>query len=189
MSPDTPAAPDQPKLTRAEYDRLRKPSDATDRERFKAMWLLDHKGCWLWTGYKVRGGYGDFWYSGGRMPAHRYAWIMHNGAIPEGLHVLHRCDVPACVNPEHLWLGTNTDNIRDSISKGRFIFQKTRWFGSACNSAKMSDRDVEKIREMGARGITQRGIASQLGVSEDAVGNVLRGKTWRFASGRVQVRP
>ena len=87
------------------------------RERF---WSKVNKteGCWLWTGGKNYG-YGQFW--DGRKPqqAHRISWGIHCGPIPDGLWVLHRCDVPSCVNPAHLFLGTHTDNMRDAATKGR----------------------------------------------------------------------
>lgn len=80
--------------------------------------------CWLWEGRRLRGGYGQFDMGGGCQMAHRMAWVLKNGTIPtgEGFHgtcVLHKCDNPACVNPEHLFLGTHVDNMSDMVSKGR----------------------------------------------------------------------
>jgi HNH endonuclease len=82
-------------------------------------------GCWLWTGAQYRHGYGAF--SIRRCvprQAHRIAWQLERGDIPEGIDVLHRCDVPACVNPKHLWLGTVVDNMQDASKKGRIATQK-----------------------------------------------------------------
>jgi hypothetical protein len=79
-------------------------------------------GCWLWHGAIdrwARGGYGRFGYMGRNDKAHRVAWILYKGPIPDGLHVLHTCDVRSCVNPNHLWLGTNDDNILDKAKKHR----------------------------------------------------------------------
>ena len=78
--------------------------------------------CWLWNGYiDCQTGYGIFRYetSTGHGGAHRFSWLLHNGEIPNDLHVLHKCDVRACVNPKHLFLGTNYDNIMDMVRKGR----------------------------------------------------------------------
>lgn len=77
------------------------------------------RSCWLWTAAKNEKGYGVFGLGQETDKAHRIAWRLINGLIPQGLFVLHRCDVPACVNPKHLFLGTNIDNVRDMIAKGR----------------------------------------------------------------------
>ncbi len=82
---------------------------------FDKWWTPEpNTGCWLWTGYVER--YGVFH----RVKAHRAAWTFYKGEIPQGKRVLHHCDVPSCVNPEHLFLGTLRDNTQDSIKKGRF---------------------------------------------------------------------
>lgn len=76
-------------------------------------------GCWLWTGWKLNSGYGDTSVNGRRITVHRFSYELANGPIPKGKLVLHRCDVPACVNPEHLFLGTDADNNHDMRAKGR----------------------------------------------------------------------
>ena len=77
-------------------------------------------GCWLWTGGMQNMGYGVITNGrGSKKLAHRFSWELHNGPIPEGLHVLHRCDTPLCVNPHHLFTGTAKDNIDDAVAKGR----------------------------------------------------------------------
>ena len=75
--------------------------------------------CWLWTANKFKGGYGQYQFLGKPNGAHRISWIIHYGEIPKGMHVLHRCDNPPCVNPNHLFLGTHTDNMKDKAEKGR----------------------------------------------------------------------
>jgi hypothetical protein len=79
-------------------------------------------GCWIWIGSRVSEGYGLFMVNGKRRTAHRFSWEFHNGEIPQGINVLHRCDNPPCVNPEHLFLGDQEDNIRDMMGKRRDRF-------------------------------------------------------------------
>ena len=81
-------------------------------------------GCWEWTAGRDGHGYGKFYLHGKDIGAHRASWEIHNGKIPEaegyhGMCVLHKCDNPLCINPSHLWLGTNLDNMRDRDKKGR----------------------------------------------------------------------
>ena len=75
--------------------------------------------CWLWTGWKDWGGYGILTVKDKNIKAHRFSWELFFGPIPLGLKVLHKCDVRLCVNPDHLFLGTNLDNSRDMVNKGR----------------------------------------------------------------------
>jgi len=81
--------------------------------------LPTENGCHVWPGSKCKKGYGLRAYHGKTYRVHRVAWVHHFGEIPAGMHVCHRCDNPACANPEHLFLGTNEDNVRDKIRKGR----------------------------------------------------------------------
>jgi hypothetical protein len=76
--------------------------------------------CWAWTGHKDDNGYGQFYLCGGFAKAYRFSWELHNGPIPDGLWVLHKCDRPCCCNPAHLFLGTRQDNVDDMVAKGRW---------------------------------------------------------------------
>lgn len=76
-------------------------------------------GCWEWQGGHFTHGYGRAWDGERQVLAHRLAFVLASGAIPDGMHVLHKCDVPLCVNPEHLFLGTHADNMADCGEKGR----------------------------------------------------------------------
>lgn len=134
--------------------------------------------CWLWTGPK--GGktesamYGRAEVSGVLWFAHRLAWVVANGAeIPDGFVVRHKCDVRLCVNPSHLELGTQLDNIADRQSRGRQAVGSKIW------TAKLTAEDIDTIHRMSADGHTQREIGLAIGVAHVTVGNVLRGRFWK----------
>jgi hypothetical protein len=129
-------------------------------------------GCWYWLGARISKGYGTF-RSGPRIEkAHRYSWQLHFGPIPAGLHVLHHCDVPACVRPAHLWLGTNSDNMADRCQKGRQAQGR-----GICHSRLTVDQ-VHEIRARAVRG-NYHALAREYGVDATSVGNVVRRETWR----------
>jgi hypothetical protein len=102
------------------------------RLRIVSVMRLDD-GCILWRGPTDRDGYGRLRSFGKRITAHRLSWMLHRGAIPAGLHVLHSCDEPACVAIEHLRLGTHAENMRDRGARGRTVVpvrQSGSWTGS-----------------------------------------------------------
>lgn len=105
--------------------------------------------CWLWTGAKKEWGHGVM-NSGGRngksIRVHRLSWEMHNGVIPEGLFVCHRCDVPNCVNPDHLFVGSHQDNMTDCKNKGRYDRVK-RPKGERHGMAKLSAKQAQSLRD------------------------------------------
>lgn len=99
---------------------LKKLNYKSAEERFVASYRVSENGCWLWIGAPQSNfSYGSLKVNGKKIPAHRYSWTRVNGPIPEGLLVCHKCDVPLCVNPDHLFIGTVLDNARDRDSKGR----------------------------------------------------------------------
>lgn len=77
--------------------------------------------CLLWLGGKNRQGYGLIWDDGKMVSAHRISFRIHKGKIPEGMNICHTCDIPQCVEPNHLWVGTTRENVQDKMLKGRFI--------------------------------------------------------------------
>lgn len=101
------------------------------------FWLTVYKTdtCWLWFGTTYEAGYGQYSYENKIQSAHRVSWQMHYGPIPEGLIVCHKCDVPQCVNPDHLFLGTHKTNAEDRESKGRsnYDIRKRRQPGTHCS--------------------------------------------------------
>jgi hypothetical protein len=133
-------------------------------------------GCWLWTGAKNRFGHGSIMCDRNvhknrfQIFAHRASWEIHVGSIPEGMCVLHRCDVPACVNPEHLFLGTKQDNSDDMKQKGR---QKK---GSLLPQSKLTETDVMNIRQSP---LTQKELGNMYGVSQATISFAKNGKRWK----------
>jgi hypothetical protein len=132
-------------------------------------------GCWIWQAARNSGGYGE--YRGGY--AHRYAYEQAVGPIPPGMHVLHRCDNPPCINPAHLWVGTNLDNVRDAQAKGRILVGEQR------HNAKLSREDVLAIRE--ARDVPIADLAARYGVHRASIHRVRRGDTWGWLVERAQM--
>ena len=89
-------------------------------DRFSSKYIIDStSGCWLWKGNKNTGGYGQIYYQGKCHPAHRLSYALYKGDFQPENKILHRCDTPSCVNPEHLFLGSLSDNSLDSVFKGR----------------------------------------------------------------------
>lgn len=134
------------------------------------------EGCWEWTGAKKPSGYGNFFWEGKYWSAHRFSYTLHIGVIPDGDVVCHRCDNPGCVNPAHLFVGTQLKNITDMITKGRGG-PATRKGASHLN-AKLTDEQVQGIRKQRRAGETLKSIAKDFGVSEATVSLITRGKTW-----------
>ena len=135
-------------------------------------------GCWEFTGYRDPNGYGRIQVKRGRdRLAHRMSWTVLRGAIPEGLDVLHRCDNPPCVNPDHLFLGTAADNHADMIAKGRGRSNPRR--GIENNKAKLTEAEVIAIRDLASSGKSTYAIAEMFGVTRPNIGYIVNGKTWR----------
>ena len=136
--------------------------------------------CWLWTGAKHEFGYGVLGAGvrgTGLRKAHRVAWESVNGPVPDGLYVLHKCDVPACVNPDHLFVGTLKDNHDDMRSKHRGSNPPPQR-GSANVNAKLTEELVRAIRMLYANGVMQKDIAVTIGVTRDTVSRAVTGKGW-----------
>ncbi len=131
--------------------------------------------CWPWTGAKTWKGYGFFRWDGKSQNAHRVAWMLANGPIPEGIHCLHRCDNPACQNPAHLFLGTNLENISDKMSKGRHRGPR----GERSSSAKLTSEQIYEIRERGETCEPYETIARRFGITEGHVSMIITRRSWK----------
>ena len=131
---------------------------------------VDQSGeCWPWTAGHFDTGYGCAWHEGRAQKAHRVAWMLTRGPIPAGLRVLHRCDNPTCVRPDHLWLGTAQDNTRDMVQKRRHNRHGRRV---------LTLEQVLTIRRLRAQGQTLRAIADQFGVSWVTISLIASRKRW-----------
>ena len=144
-------------------------------ERF---WSYVSKGaadmCWLWTRPGNKDGYGKFQILDKTKIAHRVSWELTNGPIPDGLQVLHKCDVPACVNPAHLWLGTQLDNMRDKHTKGRAVYAR----GEQSGTARLTEQNVYEVFSLRRAGWKQKQIADLYGVKQQCISRILSKKRW-----------
>lgn len=149
------------------YTRKRRNGDATTPSLmgiFNSKYMPEpNSGCWIWLGTIKNSGYGIIQYKKNRKRAHRLSFELHNGTIPNGLHVLHRCDNPTCVNPDHLFLGNHTDNMKDMVRKNRFF-------------SKLNRKKVASIKKDKRAAPV---IAEAHGVSIGSIRNIKQNKTWR----------
>lgn len=173
-------------------------------ERIQSRVQVTPAGCWEWLGARTSRGYGSIGHAGRALKAHRLAYELATGRSPGKLFVCHRCDNPPCCNPEHLFLGTAADNMRDMAEKGRagvvplerhplHCRPELRAFGSkngahtqpekrprgaAHGRARLSVDQVEYIRATAKRG-NYSVIARELGVDNATVGRIARGELWK----------
>lgn len=164
----------------------------TDRDIVQRFWAKVQKSsdCWIWTASKRNKGYGAFAYTWkGQMihdRAHRFSYRLHLGDIPDGLFVLHRCDTPACVNPAHLFLGTNYDNVRDMHAKGRKVVGGThcgdngKWKrGEIHHAAKMTAESVRELRSLHEQGWSFSRLGVRYGINQSAVYKIVHRLRWK----------
>jgi hypothetical protein len=131
----------------------------------------DERGCWNWIGHKDLKGYGRTTDESGEVLAHRLSFMEFVGPIPEGLHILHSCDNPACINPGHLRAGTNDDNMADRIERDRCWKPK----GEANPKAKLTTRDVLAIRNSAK---SRAELAAEYGVAPTSISHIILRRTW-----------
>lgn len=140
-------------------------------ERFENKCIpIPVTGCIIWLGHVGHSGHGQVFFKGKLERTHRVAWIKKHGYIPDGLSVLHKCDIPSCVNPDHLFLGDQLLNMQDMHSKGRACI------GVKHHQAKLTEDDVRKII-VDTRGVTL--IAKDFGVTAPTICAIKSGHTWK----------
>jgi hypothetical protein len=127
------------------------------------------KSCWIWRGAISSSGYGSFWFQNRGWKSHRVAFALSRGNLLPGLLVLHKCDNPLCVRPDHLFLGTNLDNNRDMISKGRRVY----------GNAKLTTRQVQQIKSLLSKGYSQKQVRLKFHISSALVSNIANGRRWK----------
>lgn len=162
----------------------------TKPKRGADFWeYVDKAGdCWVWTGTRDANGYGRvsavrYGFSAGPKLAHRIAWFLTHGSLDPNACVLHRCDNPPCVRPEHLFLGTKADNTADMIAKGRGSAGARPWesrtHGTRNANAKLTEELVVELRKRAAGGERFQDLAVDYGISESRANAIINGTGWR----------
>lgn len=148
------------------------PSTPQDLQRFDRLWIpVTESGCWLWLGGCDEDGYGKAKVNKKHIRAHRWAWMLFCGEIPANLWVLHRCDVPSCVNPDHLFLGTNLENVDDRERKGRGYAMPIH------REPKVTEAQVLEIRKL--RGLVRQvDLGKRFGIHNSQISRIQRGLYW-----------
>ena len=169
------------------YKRLKTHGSPEENSRTHAplddrFWRYVEKtdDCWMWVGgSKSQNGYGMIQIDGKRSSkvlAHRLSYEIHKGVIPDGMVVMHNCDNPSCVNPDHLSLGTQSQNIIDAFAKGRKMSKPPHKFGESHGASKLMESDaIEILKSMEAAKI----LAAKYGVHKSAIDRLRSGKTWK----------
>lgn len=163
-------------MTRARHLSVEDAQQA--RSDFSKQFVVSGSGCWEWSGSTHDFGYGLLRVAG--LPgfrAHRLSWLLHKGELGPDEYVLHRCDNPPCVNPDHLFKGSRADNASDKTRKGRARGGSSK--GVKNPSAKLSPDDVREIRRLAANGVSCRSLGARYGVTGTAINWVVIRKNWR----------
>jgi len=149
-----------------------------NKDRFLSMTEPEpNTGCLLWIGGGIPSGYGVVYESGRHVRAHRMSYELFVGTIPESLCVLHACDTPSCVNPDHLWLGTKRENNADRDRKGRHI--APRIMGQQSHKSKLLTQEAIGILHFLMSGERQKDVAAHYGVDASTVSYIATGHTWQ----------
>lgn len=146
--------------------------------RFESKYIpVTESGCWLWTGAVAKCRNGDYglltWFGGKMRLAHRVSYELFKGPIND-LCVLHKCDTPLCVNPDHMFLGTRKDNIDDMLRKGRRTYKS----GADARTAKLTESQVREIRSLKDQ-FSTRQLAKMFGIGSSAMHKITSGRSWK----------
>lgn len=145
----------------------------TVEERFMSK-VQKTEQCWLWIGKKAKGGYGSFSANGKSYIAHRFYYSLINGHIPDDIKACHKCDNPPCVNPDHIFLGTQSENLQDAVQKGR---RRTR--GEDNGFSKLTTQQVIEIRRSYSSGsMIKAEIARKFNTSKTNVTRIINRESW-----------
>lgn len=147
------------------------------KERFEKYFEKTPNSCWIWTGAILKRGYGQQKTGEKNKRAHRISWELYRGKIPTGMNVCHKCDTPLCVNPDHLFIGTQLDNIRDCIKKNRNAKAPN---GEEHKNSKLKEKDVRNILKDKRLSLSK--IAKEYGVHRKTIEYIKNGKTWKHIS-------
>lgn len=155
----------------------------TDERFWEKVDIRSSNECWNWKASRNYKGYGNFYTSLGNSKdqhhsAHRFSWELHNGEIPDGLFVCHKCDNPSCVNPNHLFLGTNQNNMQDMSLKGRTGTKK----GEQHFNSKLTASDIQNIFKLKDSGMLGKDISKMYGVTPANISYILKGKGWKHVT-------
>lgn len=137
--------------------------------------------CLLWQGARIWNGYGKLGRDGVTWTAHRYAYFLTHGSIPDGMHICHHCDKKLCINPKHLFAGTRKDNMQDMLRKGRGRFLGLAK-GSRSGAAKFVESDIAAMRRKFDAGATLKEIASEYKTTPAYASDLIRGKQWKHVT-------
>lgn len=145
------------------------------KERLLAKTTVLENGCWYCSAGGEQSRYGTIWYCNSSIGNHQASWLVHKGPIPQGLLVCHSCDNKRCINPDHLFLGTEKDNIQDCVKKGR----RDKRHGERNPAALITEEIVKEIRYFCEHsGLTQQRIAEHFGISQVLVSQIKNKKRW-----------
>ena len=147
------------------------------KEKLLSEVVIQDNGCWKFTGCWDGSGYGQITHEGRRVRAHVASYEVHKGPVPTGLYVLHTCDNRWCTNPEHLWVGTHVENIKDMWNKGRGVLQCTK--GEFNGQAKLYEKDVVEIRYLASCGDSLAELSRTYSVDITTIWKIVHRKTWR----------